>query len=144
MSPHARMKKKEELPELIERWKERQGELQRGAEELHNRTDSYFVQIVTKAITRDAEKHAEILQSILDCFDCTVTVTPEELGELTSLLDDHLDIQKKTDKLARTALKSRPHYITSHLLRYILEDGKKNAVLVEQLNDVKGRLYPYG
>ncbi len=144
MSPHARMKKKEDLPKLIELWKDRQGELQRGAEELHNRTDSYFVQIVTKAIQRDAEKHEEILQSVLDCFDCTVTVTPEELGELTRLLDDHLDIQEKTDKLARTALKSRPHYITNQLIRYILEDGKKNAVLKEQLNEVKARLYPYG
>jgi len=137
------MKKKESLPERIEEWKEREEELQRSAAELYKRTDSYFVQIVTKALQRDAEKHEEILQAILDCFDCTVTITPEELGELTSLLDDHLEIRKRTDKLARVALKSRPHYITNQLLRYLLEDGKKNAVLVEQLNEFKGHLYPY-
>ena len=143
MGTQVRLEKKEDLERIIKRWKERQSTTRQNAESLQNRTKSYFVQIMTSAIKRDAEKHEEMLQAILDCMDCTVTITPDELGELSSLLSDHLEVEKHSRELAELALKKRRHYITTHLLQYILEDEKKNEVLLDHLNKFKGQIQPY-
>lgn len=80
MGGQVKLDKKEYLERLISRWKDKQGSTRSSAEALHKRTKSYFVRIVSNAIKRDSEKNEEILQAILECMDCTVSVTPEELG----------------------------------------------------------------
>jgi leucyl aminopeptidase (aminopeptidase T) len=144
MESHVKLDRKEDLERMVARWRERKETTRKSAEGLANKTESYFVQIVSNAVRRDAEKHEEILKAILDCLDCTVAVTPDELGELSDLLEAHLQIEKQTRELAELALKKHRHYITTYLLKYILEDEKKNFGLRDQLNEFKGRLYPYG
>lgn len=144
MGTQVRMEKKEDLSRMIGRWKEKQEDTRRSAKELHEKTKSYFVRIIANAIRRDAEKHEEILQSVLDCLDCTVTITPDELGELSNLLSSHIEVEKKTEELAEVALKKHQHYITTYLMKYLIEDEKKNSVLMDRLNEFKGKLYPYG
>ncbi len=143
MAQQVKLNKKEDLERLIERWKARQEETGRNARALHDKTESYFVQIMANAIRQDAEKHEQILKAVLDCMDCTVTITPDELGELSELLDAHLDVERKTEELAQVALKKRQHYITTYLLKYLLEDEKKNFALMKLLNEFKGQIYPY-
>lgn len=143
MGAQVKLEKREDLERLIEKWRERQEQTGRNAKALHDKTKSYFVQIVTRAVQQDAEKHEQILKAVLDCMDCTVTITPEELGELSELLSAHLDVERKTEELAHVALKKRQHYITTYLLKYILEDEKKNFALMDQLNEFKGRIHPY-
>jgi hypothetical protein len=143
MAQQVKLNKKEDLERLIESWKGRQEETAKNARTLHDKTESYFVQIMTNAIRQDAEKHEQILKAVLDCMDCTVTITPDELGELSELLDAHLDVERKTEELAQVALKKRQHYITTYLLKYLLEDEKKNFALMKLLNEFKGQLYPY-
>lgn len=143
MSTQVKMDKKEDLSRMIERWKEKQEDTRKSAEELHEKTKSYFVRIVANAIERDSEKHEEILKAVLDCMDCTVTITPNELGELSSLLSSHLEVEKKTQELAEFALKKHQPYITTYLLKYLIEDEKKNFVLMDRLNEFKGKMYPY-
>ncbi len=143
MNTQVRMNKKEDLERMIGRWKERQEETERNAEALHKKTKSYFVKIVSKAIKQDAEKHGDIMAAILNCMHCTVTITPEELGELSDLLSAHLEVKKKDQELAEIALKKHKNLITTYLLKYVLEDEKKNYVLMDQLNQFKGQLYPY-
>ncbi len=128
---------------MIERWKEKQDDTRKSARELREKTNSYFVRIVANAIRRDAEKHEEILKAILECMDCTVTITPDELGELSNLLNSHLEVEKKTEELAEIALKKHQHYITTYLLNYLIEDEKKNFVLMDRLNEFKVKMYPY-
>ncbi len=137
------MGKKEDLQRMIERWRSREERIGRNAEALRTSTKSYFVQIMANAIHRDAEKRSAILKAILDCMDCTVTITPEELGELSQLLRTHVDVEKEAHELAEVALKKRQPYITSYLLKYMLEDEKKNVAFMNQLNELKSRIYPY-
>jgi len=143
MAQQVKLNKKEDLERLIESWKGRQEETGRNARALHDKTESYFVQIMTNAIRQDAEKHEQILKAVLDCMDCTVTITPDELGELSELLEAHLDVERKTEELAQVALKKRQHYITTYLLKYLLEDEKKNFALMKLLNEFKGKIHPY-
>lgn len=55
----------------------------------------------------------------------------------------HLEVEKKTRELAETALKKHQNYITTQVLSYILEDEKKKFALMDQLNRLKGQIYPY-
>jgi DNA topoisomerase IB len=143
MAQPAEKNRRDSLIRGIEDWKRANQEKKELARGLHGGTKSYFVQIITRAIQRDAEKHEEILQSILDCMDCTVTMTPEDLGELTDLIGSQLDAGKKGRKLAAVALKEPQNYITKHLFQYILDDEETNATLMERLNKFKGQIYPY-
>jgi len=144
MGTQIQLEKREDLERLIRMWKDRQKETGQNAKALHDKTKSYFVQVVSNAIQQDAEKHQKILKAVLDCMDCTVTITPEELGELSGLISAHIDVERKTEELAQIALKKHQHYIMTYLLNYVLEDEKKNFTLMDQLEKFKGRIYPYG
>ncbi len=143
MAEAAQKSRRDKLVRGVEDWKKTNQEKKRLALALHDRTKSYFVQIIARAVQRDAEKHAEILQALLDCMDCTVTMTPEELGELTELIESQIQAGKKGRKLATAALKEQQNFITTHLFQYILDDEDKNGALMERLNKFKGQLYPY-
>jgi hypothetical protein len=112
------------------------------------KTENPIVRLVMEIIQRDSQMHYRVQEWIADSLQKTVSLTPEEVGEVWGLIEDHIEIEKKTQELARESLEatkgSKGMLVQSYLLEYLLEDEKKHNVLLERLAGIQKGMYPYG
>jgi hypothetical protein len=77
-----------------------------------------------------------------------VTLTPEEIGDVWGMIEDHISIEKRTVELAEEALDliggSKAMQVQSYLLEYLLEDENKHNSLLDRLQAIQKGMYPYG
>jgi hypothetical protein len=76
-----------------------------------------------------------------------ISLSPEELGSVWGEIEKHIELEKKTIKLAEEALealKGRKMMVQEYFLHYLLMDEQKHASILEQLGIIKSGMYPYG
>jgi len=127
----------------IHKWQSTEDLTINSCDELISASDNVVVKTLAGIIKADSMKHKEILNMILQALDGTITLTPEELGKISVLLDKHLQIEKDSIALATDEYENSRHFVVRQLLSYLLEDEKKHYKLLSQLNDFKRQLYPY-
>ena len=131
------------LEHTIARWLEVERETIDSTEKIKASTGSLLVKQMMDMIRMDSVKHCTILETIQQIMQGTITMTPEEMGELSELLQKHLQIENESIVLARSALDSTDHMVIKKLLEYLLEDEQKHVTMTEQVQDYKQGLYPY-
>ena len=127
----------------IRKWQQVEDVTIESCEALKDATDNILVQTIADIIRADSVKHKEVLGVILKALDGTITLRPEELGNMSSLLETHLNIERESIALAMDELENSRHFVIRELLSYLLEDERKHYKLLSQLNDFKRQLYPY-
>ena len=112
------------------------------------KTENPIVRLVMEIIQRDSQMHYRVQEWIADSLQKTVSLAPEELGEVWDLIEEHIKIEKKVLKLAEESLEttkdSKAMLVQSYLLEYLLEDEKKHNLLLERLANIQKGMYPYG
>jgi len=77
----------------------------------------------------------------------TVTLSPEEVGDVWQMIEDHIRLEKRTLELAEEALAaiagSKGMLVQTYLLEYLSEDEKKHNLLLERLAKIQKGMYPY-
>lgn len=129
--------------EGIRKWMELEDVTIAHCEKIMDATDNRLVEIIVESIRSDSEKHKEILSFITEALNGTITLEPDELGELSVLLDEHLEIEKSSIDMALREYDNSRHFVIRHLLSYLLADEKKHFKLLGQLKDFQRQLYPY-
>ncbi len=127
----------------IRRWQQIEDTTIESCEAIIDATGNELVKTIAGVIKADSIKHKEILSVIEDALNGTITLAPDELGGLSSLLDNHLRIERDSISLATEEFENSRHFVVRELLSYLLEDERKHYKIVSQLNDFKRRLYPY-
>jgi len=116
--------------------------------QIMEKTDNPIVRLVMEVIQRDSQMHYHVQEWIADSLqDKTVSLTPEELGDVWKMIEHHIEIEKKSVEIAEQALaslKGRSMVIQSYLLNYLLEDEKKHNNLLNNLESIKKGMHPYG
>ena len=107
-------------------------------------SDNVLVRGIADALKSDAMTHRELLGVVEDVLSSTITLTPEELGDISSLLDDFVDTKKTSLEMAAHERTSGTHFVVSKLLDLILEDEKKYDKFRDEFNEFKVKIYPYG
>jgi len=111
------------------------------------KTENPIVRLVMEIIQRDSQMHYRVQGWIVESLQKTVSLTPDELGEVWGLIEDHIKIEEKTQRLAEESLQatkdSKAMLIQSYLLEYLLEDEKKHNLLLARLADIQRGMYPY-
>jgi hypothetical protein len=105
-----------------------------------------IIRLVMEIIQRDSLMHYRVQQMIADSFDKTISLNPEELGEVWDIIENHIKIEKKTIELAESslsALKGKKMVVQEYLLNYLMQDEKKHDAMLEQLEGIKKGMYPY-
>ena len=69
-----------------------------------------------------------------------LVLTPDELKGISSLLNRHITIEQKSIDLGEETITVTRDATARQLLKLILEDEKKHAKLVEQINELKFRV----
>ena len=112
------------------------------------KTENPIVRLVMEIIQRDSQMHYRIQEFIADSVSTkTVTLTPEELGDVWGMIEQHIELEKKTVVLAQqslSALKGSKMVVQEYLLHYLLEDENKHNNILKQLETIKKGMYPYG
>jgi hypothetical protein len=113
------------------------------------KTENPIVRLLMEIIQNDSRMHHRVQGWIADSLEGkALSLTPEELGEVWGMIEDHINLEKKTLKLAEESLAalkgSKGMLVQSYLLGYLLEDEKKHNLLLEQLESIQKGMYPYG
>jgi hypothetical protein len=129
--------------EGIIKWMELEDVTIAHCDKITDATDNRLVEIIVDSIRTDSEKHKVLLSFITEALNGTITLEPDELGELSVLLDEHLEIEKSSIDMALREYDNSRHFVIRHLLSYLLADEKKHFKLLSQLKDFQRQLYPY-
>jgi hypothetical protein len=105
------------------------------------KTDNPVVHLVMEIIQRDSQMHYRLQEWIADSLESkTVTLTYEELDKIWSLIERHIELEKKTVAMAQQsleAIKGKKMVIQEYLLNYLAEDEKKHSNLLAHLEGIK-------
>jgi hypothetical protein len=112
------------------------------------KTENPIIRLVMEIIQRYSHMHYRVQQWIADSLENeTITLTPTELGEVWELLERHIELERKSVEIAERALaslKGKAMVIQNYFLSYLLEDEKKHTNLLDSLDGIKKKMYPYG
>lgn len=112
------------------------------------KTDNPVVRLIMEIIQRDSQMHYRIQELIADSLESkTITLTPDELGNVWDLIEKHIELEKKTVQFANealAALKGKKMVVQEYLLNYLLIDENKHNEILEKLGTIKKGMYPYG
>lgn len=112
------------------------------------KTENPIVRLVMEIIQRDSQMHYRVQEMIADSLETkTISLTPDELAEVWTLIEKHIELEKKTVKFANDALQTlrgRKMVVQEYLLDYLLIDEQKHNRILETLGTIKKGMYPYG
>jgi hypothetical protein len=138
----------EQIVQNMKNWKKIENASVASTGKVIEKTENPIVRLVMEIIQRDSQMHYRIQDLIIDTLEkSTVSLTPEELGDVWDLVENHIDLEKKTIELAKSsleALRGRKMVIQEYLLDYLRIDEEKHNAILETLSTIKKGMYPYG
>ena len=112
------------------------------------KTENPLIRLVMEIVQRDSQIHHRVQQFIIDSLgNKPVSLTPEEMGSISEMIDNHLKIEEQMVELVDKALadvKDKKMIVQEYLLNFLIEDEKKHAAMLHALDKVKKGMYPYG
>ena len=110
------------------------------------RTTNPVVRLAMEIIQRDSQMHYAVEKWVADSFqDATVTLTPDELNRVWTMIERHLELEQKmidTVKALLPSLKGKRMVVQEYLLNYLLEDETKHVNLLKRLEGIKRGMLP--
>lgn len=143
MTVSDKVEQQADFVEGISKWMELEDVTIAHCDRIKDATENRLVDIIVESIRADSEKHKVMLGFITEALNGTITLEPDELGALSVLLDEHLEIEKSSIEMAEREYENSRHFVIRHLLSYMLADEKKHYKLLSQLKDYQRHLYPY-
>jgi hypothetical protein len=138
----------QKLVDTLKGWQKVEAMSARSASEVIEKTDNDLLQQVMKIIRGDSLRHHEVQQFIIDTFTRQApSLTPEELAAVWEKVEEHIELERQMIDSVRTALDGvagKKMVIQEYLLRYLLTDEEKHDAMLDQLNQIKRGMYPYG
>ena len=139
----------EKIVENMERWKKIEDSSVASTGKIIEKTENPIVRLVMEIIQRDSQMHHRVQELIADSLTTkTLTLTPEELGGVWEMIEQHVKLENATTKLARESLdaigKAKGMAVQAYLLSYLLKDEEKHEAILSDLAKIKSGMYPYG
>ncbi len=110
------------------------------------KTGNPIVRLSMEIIQRDSQMHHAVEKWIGDSLqDTAITLTPDELNLVWTMIERHLELeQKMIDTVTKLlpALKGKRMVVQEYLLKYLLEDETKHANLLRRLEGIKRGMLP--
>jgi transcriptional regulator GlxA family with amidase domain len=134
----------EKLVKAMRKWQVVEDESIRMTKTIQAKTDNPVVRLVMEIIAHDSAMHRRVQQFIIDSIETNpIQLAPEDLEKIWDHIDRHIAEEKKTLELADEARTSTRFFVQRYLLNYLLEDERKHDLLLERLEEIKNRMYPY-
>jgi|MudIll2142460700_1097286.scaffolds.fasta_scaffold555562_2 transcriptional regulator GlxA family with amidase domain len=134
----------EKLVKAMRKWQAVEDESIRMTKTIQAKTDNPLVRLVMEIIAHDSAMHRRVQQFVIDSVETSpIQLAPEDLEKIWDHIEQHIAEEKKTLELADEARLSTRFFVQRYLLNYLLEDERKHDLLLERLEEIKNRMYPY-
>jgi hypothetical protein len=134
----------ENLLKILKEWQDVEDESVKSTGNIISKTDNPVVKQVMEIIRQDSAMHRKVQQLIIDTFEKeAIKLTPEELGDVWELVENHIELEKETVRLAEEARKNSKNFVVRYLLGYLMTDEQKHNEILAQMEDIKAGIYPY-
>lgn len=128
----------EDFLNLMKKWQLLEDKTIENADRIISKTSNQIVKMTMEMIKHDSEKHKLIQQAIIDNITKEAFhIGPDELNELSDMLNSHMEAEAESLCFADEAFKNSELFITRYLLSYLIADEAKHHGLMNQLNDLK-------
>ncbi len=135
----------EKLVKVLKKWQTIEDDSIKSTTEIIKESENPLVHLVMEIIRQDSVMHRRVQQLIIDHFEKQpLTLNPEELAGFWGMIEEHDEMEKKTIALAKEALEETKSPFAHYLLNYLLTDEQKHDDLLENMDKLKGGMYPYG
>ncbi|HMK50122.1 MAG TPA: ferritin-like domain-containing protein [Dissulfurispiraceae bacterium] len=130
-----------ELLSLLRKWKGIEATTIKSCDSILKKAQNPIMKTLTTAIRNDSQKHAEILQLIIDSMTKTAyELSPDDLAGVAALLNKHIDIEQASIDMAEKAIEITRDSVSKQLLKLILEDEKKHKMMATRMSELKYRI----
>ena len=134
-----------ELLKILKDWQHIEDAAVSNTSKIIDKTKNPLILLVMEIIRQDSKMHKRAQQLIIDHFEKeSISFNIEELSDFWDLVEEHDKIEKKTIALAENALEETNSPLVKYILSYLLTDEKKHDALLDEIEKVKGGMYPYG
>jgi len=142
--PESKSTPTEEAVALLQRWQEVENAGVAQTTQIIAKTGNPLVKLLMEIIRHDSIMHHRVQQFMIESMTTrTITLTPEELAEVWTLIEEHIRLEKETIGLGEKLKKVTKMFVQSELLAYLYADESKHDMLLERLEEFKRKLYPY-
>jgi hypothetical protein len=132
----------EELVNIFTDWQGLENETISLSEQLSQKSNNSFVEVIMEMIKRDSEKHRAMLEFAIHHLTKEAThLTAEELIPLAELLEKHLTAEAKSMGLANTAITKTKDFFIHFIISYLLADEVKHHEMLTRLDQIKGKIH---
>ena len=138
----------EQLVDNMRRWQKIENSAVASTGMVIDKTENPIVRLIMEIIQRDSQMHYRVQDLIAESLTVkSLTLTPEELGDVWDMVENHIEIEKRTIEMAEEALEAirgKKMVVQEYLLEYLMEDEKKHNHILDSLSTIKKGMYPYG
>jgi hypothetical protein len=134
----------ENLVKILKQWQKIEDESVKSTSAIIGKTSNPIIRQIMEIIKQDSAMHKKVQQVIIDSFEKeAISLAPEELSDIWSMVENHIELEKETVRLAEEARKSSNSFMIRYLLGYLMKDEQKHNEILQQMEDIKGGMYPY-
>jgi hypothetical protein len=134
----------EKLVATLKKWQKIEDASVKSTSEIIGKTKNPVVKQVMEIIKQDSAMHKKVQQLLIDSFEKeAIQLQPDELSEVWGMIENHIELEKETVRLAEESRKNSNNFIVRYLLGYLMTDEQKHNDVLAQLEDVKRGMYPY-
>ena len=135
-----------ELVSNMRKWQKIEDASVSSTGQMIEKTENPLLRLVMEIIQRDSQMHYRIQEFIADSIEHkAVSLTPDELVAVWGMIENHINLEKKTVEIAEQAIASlkgqQGMIVQEYLLNYLLEDERKHNDLLKNLDDIKKGIY---
>jgi len=134
----------EKLVDTLKKWQKVEDDSVKSTSEIISKTKNPVVRQIMEIIRQDSAMHKKVQQLIVDSFEKeALYLSPEELGDVWSMVEQHIELEKETIRLAEESRKNSKSFFVRYLLGYLMTDEQKHNEILRQMEDIKSGIYPY-
>ncbi len=134
----------EKLVATLKQWQKVEDDSVKSTSEIISKTKNPVVRQIMEIIRQDSAMHKKVQQLIIDSFEKeALYLSPEELGDVWSMVEKHIELEKETIRLAEESRKNSKSFFVRYLLGYLMTDEQKHNEILQQMEDIKSGIYPY-
>ena len=128
----------DEAVELLRTWQALEREAIETTAEIMEQTDNLLIRQVMEIIRNDSVQHHRVQQFIIDIMTKEpVTLSPEDLAEVWSKIEEHDEVERRTIELAKELKEKSTDPVVASLPEYLIIDEQKHDHILNQLDAVK-------
>ena len=134
----------EKLLNTLKKWQKVEDDSVKSTSEIITKTKNPVIKQIMEIIRQDSAMHKKVQQLIIDSFEKeALYLSPEELGDVWNMVENHIELEKETIRLAEESRKNSKSFFVRYLLGYLMTDEQKHNEILRQMEDIKSGIYPY-